>query len=453
MNERELFFEALECSTPAEREAFLIGACAGDTSLRQRVENLLKLHDGAGGFLKGEQSQLRAEPRGAESAVSPETRFTRRAAEELGTIIGRYKLLQKIGEGGFGVVYMAEQREPVRRRVALKIIKLGMDTKQVVARFEAERQALAMMDHPNIAKVLDGGETDAGRPYFVMELVRGVPVLEFCDENKLTTVERLRLFIKACEAIHHAHQKGVIHRDIKPTNILVTMHDDKCVPKVIDFGIAKATQHELTEKTVFTRYHEFMGTPAYMSPEQAQFSGLDIDTRTDIYSLGVLLCELLTGRTPFNTTELLSGGYDSMRKIIREKEPPKPSTQLSTLSSEDLRLAAAKQSSDPGRLWQMVRGDLDWIVLKAMEKDRTRRYESALTLAADVENFLSDEPVSAVAPSVRYRFKKFARRNRKALIASVAIMISLIGGTVVSSVMAYRAIRACLLYTSPSPRD
>jgi len=436
--ERDLFLDALEIQSSSERKAFLDRSCDGNPELLQRVTQLLQLHEEAGEFLKGKKLD------GGASIEKPElrTRIVKPDSEELGTVIGRYKLLQQIGEGGFGIVYMAEQREPIRRKIALKIIKLGMDTKQVVARFEAERQALAMMDHANIAKVLDGGATDTGRPYFVMELVRGVPVLEFCDENKLSTKDRLRLFIEICQAIHHAHQKGVIHRDIKPSNVLVTMNEDRPVPKVIDFGIAKATQHELTEKTVFTRYNEFMGTPAYMSPEQAQFSGLDIDTRTDIYSLGVLLYELLTGRTPFDSKELLNEGYDSLRKIIREKDPPKPSTQLSTLSIDELRIAAEKRQSDPGRLFQIVRGDLDWIVLKALEKDRSRRYESALTLAGDVQNFLDDEPVSAVAPSVGYRFRKFARRNRKTLVASIAVMVSLIGGTVVSAVMAYRAINA-----------
>lgn len=438
--EQAVFMAALEIENPSERSAYLAQACEGDEALAERIKKLLGLHDDGGDFMRGNRSNPNEVAPASEE--SPDTRIIARVAEELGSVIGRYKLLQKIGEGGFGVVYMAAQREPIRRRVALKIIKLGMDTKQVVARFEAERQALAMMDHPNIAKVLDGGETEHGRPYFVMELVRGIPVLEFCDENRLSTRQRLKLFIQACEAVHHAHQKGIIHRDIKPSNILVTMHDNVFSPKVIDFGIAKATQQELTEKTIFTRYHEFMGTPAYMSPEQAQFSGLDIDTRTDIYSLGVLLYALLTGRTPFGTHQLMSGGYDAMRKMILEKEPPKPSTQLSTLSTDDLKSAAEKRRSEPGRLWQSLRGDLDWIVLKALEKDRTRRYESALSLAADVENYLNDEPVTAVAPSVRYRFRKFARRNRFALSASILVAGSLIGGLVVSSVMAYRAVNA-----------
>ncbi len=431
--EKSLFIEALAIESVDERQAFLRRACGGDASLLQAVSDLLAAHGDAGDFLQGEASPPPPTQQGNQ---------TPGLAEGLGTVIGRYKLLQVIGEGGFGVVYSAEQRQPVKRRVALKIIKLGMDTKQVVARFEAERQALAMMDHSNIAKVLDGGATDTGRPYFVMELVKGIPLIEFCDERKLTTEERLHLFVQICQAIHHAHQKGVIHRDLKPSNILVTLHEDQPVPKVIDFGIAKATQQELTEKTVFTRYQDFMGTPAYMSPEQAQFSGLDIDTRTDIYSLGVLLYELLTGRTPFASKELLEQGYDSMRRIIREKDPPRPSTQLGNLPAESLSTVASQRRTNAQKLRQTVEGDLDWIVLKALEKDRSRRYESALGLAQDITRFLEDEPVSAVAPSVRYRFKKFARRNRKTLVASVALACSLILGTTVSTVLAYRAIDA-----------
>jgi len=433
--ERELFCEAMEIGSPQEQEAFVRGACRGDEAMLGRLRSLLRAHDSAGDFMRGEEAQ----------SGSPGVDVTERMialSEEPGVVVGRYKLLQRIGEGGFGVVYMAEQREPIKRRVALKIIKLGMDTKQVVARFEAERQALAMMDHPNIAKVLDGGATESGRPYFVMELVKGVSLLEFCDEHKLSTVERLRLFCQVCLAIHHAHQKGIIHRDIKPSNVLVTMHDDRAVPKVIDFGVAKATRHELTEKTVFTRYQEFIGTPAYMSPEQAQFSGLDIDTRTDIYSLGVLLYELIVGRTPFDSSELLSGGYDGMRQIIREKEPVKPSTRLKTLSGEDLRTTAQLRRVEPSRLPSEIRGDLDWIVMKALEKNRARRYESAFAMARDVECFLDNEPVSAVPPSLSYRFGRFARRHRATLGASLAIAVCLVAGTVVSTVMAVRAVRA-----------
>ncbi len=293
------------------------------------------------------------------------------------------------------MVYMAEQRTPVKRRVALKIIKLGMDTKQVVARFEAERQALAMMDHPNIAKVLDAGATESGRPYFVMELVRGIPITRFCDESSLSTEARLRLFMAVCQAVHHAHQKGIIHRDLKPSNVMVTLHDDQPMVKVIDFGIAKATQHELTEKTHFTRFQEFIGTPAYMSPEQAQMSGLDIDTRSDIYSLGVLLYELLTGQTPFDEKELLGAGYDEIRRRIREVEPPRPSTRLSQLRQQDLTTVAQRRACQPDRLGGLIRGELDWMVMKALEKDRSRRYESASAFAQDVQRHLNHEPVAA----------------------------------------------------------
>ncbi len=427
---------ALDIEDANERSAFVRKACGAEAALLAELEALLAAHDQAGAFLRGEAPAKTVSP--APATPHPETLTD----SVLGTVSGRYKLLQRIGEGGFGVVYMAEQREPVKRRVALKIIKLGMDTKQVVGRFEAERQALAMMDHPNIAKVLDGGATDTGRPFFVMELVRGVSILQFCDENKLSTDERLRLFLDVCQAIHHAHQKGVIHRDIKPNNVLVTVTDDRGVPKVIDFGVAKATQHELTEKTVFTRYQEFIGTPAYMSPEQAQFSGLDIDTRTDVYSLGVLLYEMLTGRTPFDTKALLSGGYESMRRIIREQEPQKPSTRLHTLNRGDLAHAARLRKTEPGSLFGEVRGDLDRVVMKALDKERARRYESVSALAMDIRRYLDDEPVEAAGPSVWYQMGKFARRKRRMLVAAVMVACSLLVGIVVSSVMAARAIRA-----------
>src|SRR5438874_526094 len=346
------------------------------------------------------------------------------SSECVGTTVGPYKLLEQIGGGGMGVVYMAEQLHPVRRKVALKIIKPGMDSGQVIARFEAERQALTMMDHPNIAKVLDAGTTDGGRPYFVMELVKGIPITDYCDRARLTTRERLELFTQVCHAVQHAHQKGVIHRDLKPSNILVTLHDDKPVPKVIDFGIAKATGQVLTDKTLFTNYAQMLGTPLYMSPEQAQISGLDVDTRSDVYSLGVLLYELLTGTTPFDKQRLREAAYDEMRRIIREEDPPKPSTRLSTMG-EKITAVSAHRHTDPKHLSQLVHGELDWIVMKSLEKDRTRRYETANGLARDVERHLRDEAVQACPPSAGYRFRKFARRNKRGLVlvAGLAVML------------------------------
>ncbi len=361
--------------------------------------------------------------------------------EKEGARIDRYKLLQKIGEGGFGTVWMAEQLEPVSRRVALKIIKVGMDTREVIARFEAERQALAMMDHPHIAQVFDAGETDKGRPFFVMELVKGIPITHFCDEQELGTRARLALFEDVCGAINHAHQKGVIHRDIKPSNVMITLHGETPVVKVIDFGIAKATQGKLTEKTLFTRFEQFIGTPVYMSPEQAAMSGLDVDTRSDIYALGILLYELLTGKPPFDTETLAAAGYDEMRRIIREVDPPKPSSRISTMVGEERTTVARARHSEPGEVGRLVEPDLDWIVMKAIDKDRGRRYETAGSLARDIRRFLTDQTVSATPPSAGYRFQKFARRHRTFLRVASSIALVLVLGTVVSTWQAVRATR------------
>jgi len=350
-------------------------------------------------------------------------------------VLGRYKLLERVGEGGCGVVYVAEQTEPVRRRVALKVIKLGMDTKQVVARFEAERQALALMDHSNIAKVLDAGASELGRPYFVMELVRGIPITHYCDQNQMSTQARLGLFIQVCQAVQHAHQKGIIHRDIKPSNILLTVNDGVPVPKVIDFGIAKATEGRLTDATIYTQLHQFIGTPAYMSPEQAEMTSLDIDTRSDIYSLGVLLYELLAGRKPFEAKELMAAGLDVMRRTIREQEPARPSTKFATLQGEELSTTAKRRATEAPKLVRQLQGDLDWIVMKCLEKDRTRRYETANGLAADLQRHLSNEPVLAWPPSTAYKLQKAYQRN------TAAFAVVLVAATAFSAWQATRANR------------
>jgi len=413
----------------AERSAYLDNACGNDAALRARAEALLKADDQAGSFLDA-------------PAFDVTVTFDKSPLiEGPGTVIGPYKLLEKIGEGGMAYVYMAEQERPLRRRVALKIIKLGMDTKQVIARFEVERQALAVMDHPNIAKVFDAGATETGRPYFVMELVKGVSITEYCDKNKLNTKERLDLFIQVCNAVQHAHQKGIIHRDIKPSNVMVTLHDGKPVPKVIDFGIAKATIQRLTEKTLFTKYAQMIGTPEYMSPEQAEMSGLDIDTRADIYSLGVLLYELLTGTTPFDAEDLRSKGYGEMQRIIRETEPLKPSTKLSTMG-DALTGVAEHRKTNPDLLAKLVRGDLDWIVMKTLEKDRTRRYETVSSLAADVKRHLNEEPVEAGPPGATYRIGKFIRKHRRTVAAVGTIAAILVIGLLVSTTMYFIANQA-----------
>jgi serine/threonine protein kinase/tetratricopeptide (TPR) repeat protein len=517
MPEQSIFIEALEKYAPAELAAYLDQACAGDSELRKRVERLLQRYQGAGSFLESPPPGLDV------SQLEPPI------SEGPGSIIGPYKLLEQIGEGGMGVVFMAEQTHPVQRKVALKIVKPGMDTKQVIARFEAERQALALMDHPNIARVLDAGTTGeesgrqyavgsrqpsesrqesaesdssppaayrrppassappptaycqpptpsappptayrlppttAGRPYFVMELVRGVPLTEFCDQHKLTIRERLELFINVCQAVQHAHQKGIIHRDLKPTNVLVTLHDTKPVVKVIDFGVAKATGQKLTEKTLFTGLTQMIGTPLYMSPEQAEMSGLDVDTRSDIYSLGVLLYELLTGTTPFDSQRLKRAAFDEMRRIIRKEEPPRPSTRISSLSrsapkpplppgegrgegessesAEVMETAnltttiADRRRIDPRHLSRLFQGELDWIVMKCLEKDRNRRYETASALADDVERYLCDGPVQACPPSRRYLVRKLIRRH-KALATGIIfalLFVFVVGGVVVEA--------------------
>ncbi|NQV35821.1 MAG: serine/threonine protein kinase [Phycisphaeraceae bacterium] len=410
----EAIYHAALKEPPEGRSSYVKAACGDDLELLERVESLLKIREGGNNFL--------------ESPPFLDQTLTDTAPEEKpGNTIDKYKLLEQIGEGGMAVVYMAEQEQPIRRRVALKVIKVGMDTQQVIARFEAERQALALMDHPHIAKVLDAGATDAGRPYFVMELVKGVSITEYCDSQKLSTQARLNLFIQVCHALQHAHQKGIIHRDIKPSNVMVTMSEGTPVPKVIDFGIAKATNQRLTEKTVFTRYAHIIGTPAYMSPEQAELSELDVDTRSDIYSLGVLLYELLTGATPFSDDELRDGGYLKMQQVIRDKEPTRPSTKLSTLGETLTDVAFARQAT-PDVLRRLLQGDLDWIVMKSLEKARDRRYDTANGLASDIKRHLDNEPVVARPPSVAYKFHKAWRRNKVVYTAAGMVVASLIIG-------------------------
>jgi serine/threonine protein kinase len=429
MTEQDIFAQALKQADPAQRSAWLDEACQGRPDLRQRVNVLLKAHERAGGLLES--------PAAAPLATSDFSPLVERP----GTLIGPYKLREKIGEGGFGIVYVAEQEKPVRRKVALKIIKPGMDTKDVIARFEAERQALALMDHPNVARVLDAGATDTGRPYFVMELVHGIPITEFCDKNKLSTRDRLLLFADVCRAVQHAHQKGIIHRDLKPSNIMVTLHDGQPVAKVIDFGVSKALSQQLTEKSIYTAYGQMIGTPSYMSPEQAEMSGLGIDTRSDIYSLGVLLYELLTGTTPLDARRLRSSAYAEILRIIREEEPPRPSLKISTLG-EAATVIAEHRHTDPAHLRRELTGELDWIVMKCLDKDRGRRYETANGLARDIERYLHDEPVEACPPSLAYRLKKFARRNKGPVLAASFVLLALCGGIVATAWQAVRATRA-----------
>jgi serine/threonine protein kinase len=418
---REIFVPAVKLSHD-QWGAYVDEACGQDDQLRQRVSELLEAHQEAGSFL------------GAFAQRTVPAVTTPAVTESPGMVLGPYKLLEQIGEGGFGLVFLAEQQQPVRRKVAIKVLKPGMDTRQVIARFEAERQALALMDHANIARVLQAGETDSGRPYFVMELVSGLPITHYCDQARLTPRQRLELFVAVCQAVQHAHQKGIIHRDIKPSNVLVASQDGTPVVKVIDFGVAKALGQTLTDKTLNTGAGQ-LGTPLYMSPEQAELSGLEVDTRTDIYSLGVLLYELLTGTTPFDRDRLRQASYDEMRRIIREEEPPRPSTRISTLGAAAT-VVSERRQSDPRRLRLLFRGELDWIVMKALEKDRNRRYDTAGSLAADVQHYLQDEPVSACPPSSWYRFRKLARRHRWALTLAAVIAVALVviaGGAVASA--------------------
>ncbi len=412
----ESLFAAAVAMAPEERGAYLERECSGDPALRDRVLALLKARDHAGHVI---DRPVNGDPDQTAGYVS--------TIEQPGTVIaGRYKLLEEIGQGGMGTVWAAEQTTPVRRKVALKLIKAGMDSRAVLARFEAERQALALMDHPNIAKVLDGGLTDSGRPYFVMEYVKGVPITDYCDATRLSVEERLNLFVQVCSALQHAHQKGIIHRDLKPSNILVAPYDDKPVPKVIDFGLAKAMHQSLTEKTLYTAHETVLGTPLYMSPEQAQLNNLDVDTRADIYSLGVLLYELLTGTTPIERRRFKEAAWDEVRRMIREEDPPAPSTRLST--TDTLPSLATFRHTEPAKLKKLVRGELDWIVMKALEKDRTRRYETANGLARDIQRYLDDEVVEARPPSTGYRISKIVRRHKGQVIAASMVLLALLAG-------------------------
>jgi serine/threonine protein kinase/tetratricopeptide (TPR) repeat protein len=432
---KELFAAARDLTDEQERRALLDRECAGDVELRRRLEELLHAHDRPQPALD--------RPLAAVTPAPPEDTGTPAAApsdadRQAGTVLaGKYKLLEKVGEGGMGSVWMAQQQEPVKRRVAVKLIKAGADSRAVLARFEAERQALALMDHPNIAKVLDAGTTPDGQPFFVMELVKGVPITAFCDARKLTPRQRLELFVSVCQAVQHAHQKGVIHRDIKPSNVLVALYDDRPVPKVIDFGLAKATGPQLTEQTLVTGFGAIVGTPQYMSPEQATLNNLDIDTRSDIYSLGVLLYELLTGSPPFGRKELEKAGMLEVLRVIREEEPPKPSTKVSTAHA--LPSLAANRSTEPAKLKRLLRGEIDWIVMKALEKERSWRYETANGFALDIQRYLADEPVQAGPPGAGYRLRKFVKRHRGRVLAAALVLLALLAGTVGTALGLVRA--------------
>ncbi len=427
---KSLFLAALEIPGADARRAHLAAACDGDEELRREVEQLLRHHEAAGAFLE----RPAGAPPGAADLSPPESG----GAERAGVVLaGRYKLLEQVGEGGMGGVWTAQQTEPVRRVVAVKLIKPGMDSKAVLARFEAERQALAMMDHPNIARVLDAGTTPDGRPFFVMELVKGVPITDYCDRHRLTPRQRLGLFVPVCQAIQHAHQKGVIHRDLKPSNVLVALYDETPVPKVIDFGVAKAIGQPLTELTLHTGLGAVVGTPEYMSPEQASFNNRDVDTRSDVYSLGVLLYELLAGSPPFSRKGWEDGGLLEVLRGVREVEPPRPSHRLST--AEALPTLAANRGTEPRRLCKLLRGELDWVVMKALEKDRARRYDTAAGFAADLQRYLADEPVQAARPSAAYRLRKFARRNRATVAAAGIVALAAAAGVAGTAWQAVRA--------------
>lgn len=418
MNQSEIFKAAIKLATQ-ERNQYLDQACGHDPQKRAELESLLRAHDTAESFL---ERPAKGVARDADLTADYQP-----ISEGPGSVIGPYRLMEQVGEGGFGLVFVAQQTEPVRRKVALKIIKPGMDTKEVIARFEAERQALALMDHPNIAKVLDAGTTASGRPYFVMELIRGIPIVEYCDDQKLSMRERLKLFVAVCRAVQHAHAKGVIHRDLKPSNILVSPHDGVPVPKIIDFGIAKAIGQQLTDKTIYTRLTQMIGTPLYMSPEQAEINALDVDTRSDVYSLGVLLYELLTGTTPFDSQRFSQAAYEEIKRIIREEDPPTPSRRLKTLG-ETLTSVSKQRSTEPARLTASVQGELDWIVMCCLEKERSRRYQTAAGLAEDIQRYLDDKPVQAVPPGQLYKTKKLIHRNRIPIAVAVGyVVLSVIG--------------------------
>jgi len=416
LDEKAIFNAVRQLGSEDARRAYIGQACGEDGDVRARVEALVRVFEEDEGFLQ-------SPPREFHAALDNPIR------EGPGTVIGPYELVEQLGEGGFGVVFLAEQQQPIRRQVALKVIKPGMDTRQVIARFEAERQALAMMDHPNIARVLDAGTTNSGRPYFVMELVRGIPITAYCDRDRLSLPQRLDLFIHACKAVQHAHQKGIIHRDIKPSNVLVTLHDGAAVVKIIDFGIAKAMDRKLTDGLLSTQLAAMVGTPLYMSPEQAETSGLDVDTRTDIYALGVLLYELLTGTTPFDRGRLQTIGIDEIRRIIREEEPLKPSTGIDVLGATAVSVTANRKT-DPKQLRRRLRGELDWIVMKCLEKDRKRRYETANGLVRDIQRYLRREPVEAGPPSAAYKLRKMLARNKTPVVAAALVLLALVGGIV-----------------------